>query len=189
MDSRRYRAGAARKPAWIDYRPWLPHPCAALRHAHGAWRRPGRRFPGLELRPRPGALYGAGESGSTYPHPGGARGRRPSGQGTSVAQNAKYGRDRRGNQAGLDRRDARALVDGGMTREPEVSRHEPLQRGSCKGTLVIRWCIIPHVFPEGKGRRSPMSASLIEHTPSAYDYPLLIKHLLHTPLATAPEQA
>jgi fatty-acyl-CoA synthase len=33
-----------------------------------------------------------------------------------------------------------------------------------------------------------MSVSLIEHTPSAYDYPLLIKHLLHTPLATAPEQ-
>src|SRR6266702_1979656 len=40
----------------------------------------------------------------------------------------------------------------------------------------------------GKGRRSTMSASLIEHTPSAYDYPLLIKHLLHTPLAIAPEQ-
>ena len=33
-----------------------------------------------------------------------------------------------------------------------------------------------------------MSASLIEHTPSSYDYPLLIKHLLHTPLATAPDQ-
>src|SRR5258708_32964045 len=33
-----------------------------------------------------------------------------------------------------------------------------------------------------------MSASLLEHTRSAYDYPLLIKHLLHTPLATAPEQ-
>jgi fatty-acyl-CoA synthase len=33
-----------------------------------------------------------------------------------------------------------------------------------------------------------MSASLIQHTPCAYDYPLLIKHLLHTPLATAPEQ-
>jgi acyl-CoA synthetase (AMP-forming)/AMP-acid ligase II len=33
-----------------------------------------------------------------------------------------------------------------------------------------------------------MSASLIEHTPSAYDYPLLIKHLLHTPLAVAPKQ-
>jgi acyl-CoA synthetase (AMP-forming)/AMP-acid ligase II len=33
-----------------------------------------------------------------------------------------------------------------------------------------------------------MLASLIERTPSAYDYPLLIKHLLHTPLATAPEQ-
>ncbi len=33
-----------------------------------------------------------------------------------------------------------------------------------------------------------MSASLIERTPSAYDYPLLIKHLLHTPLAIAPDQ-
>ena len=33
-----------------------------------------------------------------------------------------------------------------------------------------------------------MSTSLIERTPSAYDYPLLIKHLLHTPLVTAPEQ-
>jgi acyl-CoA synthetase (AMP-forming)/AMP-acid ligase II len=33
-----------------------------------------------------------------------------------------------------------------------------------------------------------MSASLIERTPSAYDYPLLIKHLLHTPLETTPEQ-
>ncbi len=29
---------------------------------------------------------------------------------------------------------------------------------------------------------------LIESTPSAYGYPLLIKHLLHTPLATNPEQ-
>jgi fatty-acyl-CoA synthase len=33
-----------------------------------------------------------------------------------------------------------------------------------------------------------MPISLIECTPSAYDYPLLIKHLLHTPLAIAPEQ-
>ena len=33
-----------------------------------------------------------------------------------------------------------------------------------------------------------MPASLIERTPSAYDYPLLIKHLLHTPLVTAPDQ-
>ena len=33
-----------------------------------------------------------------------------------------------------------------------------------------------------------MSTQLIERTPSAYNYPLLIKHLLHTPLATAPEQ-
>src|SRR5215471_6907623 len=33
-----------------------------------------------------------------------------------------------------------------------------------------------------------MSVLPIVHTPSAYDYPLLIKHLLHTPLAIAPEQ-
>jgi fatty-acyl-CoA synthase len=33
-----------------------------------------------------------------------------------------------------------------------------------------------------------MSAALIEHTPSAYDYPLLIKHLLHTPQAVTPDQ-
>lgn len=33
-----------------------------------------------------------------------------------------------------------------------------------------------------------MSGSLIEHTPSAYEYPLLIKHLLYTPLATTPDQ-
>jgi len=33
-----------------------------------------------------------------------------------------------------------------------------------------------------------MLSNLIDHTPSAYSYPLLIKHLLHTPLAVAPEQ-
>jgi acyl-CoA synthetase (AMP-forming)/AMP-acid ligase II len=33
-----------------------------------------------------------------------------------------------------------------------------------------------------------MNAPLIERTPSAYDYPLLIKHLLHTPLVAAPDQ-
>ena len=33
-----------------------------------------------------------------------------------------------------------------------------------------------------------MLANLIDHTPSAYSYPLLIKQLLHTPLAVAPEQ-
>lgn len=33
-----------------------------------------------------------------------------------------------------------------------------------------------------------MPGSLIEHTPSAYDYPLLIKQLLTTSLATAPDQ-
>ena len=33
-----------------------------------------------------------------------------------------------------------------------------------------------------------MPVKLIPHTPAAYAYPLLIKQLLHTPLATAPEQ-
>ncbi len=33
-----------------------------------------------------------------------------------------------------------------------------------------------------------MSSNLIERASNAYDYPLLIKHLLHTPLATAPDQ-
>jgi fatty-acyl-CoA synthase len=33
-----------------------------------------------------------------------------------------------------------------------------------------------------------MRTKLIENTPLAYSYPLLIKHLLHTPLARAPEQ-
>ncbi len=33
-----------------------------------------------------------------------------------------------------------------------------------------------------------MATKLIEHTPSAYAYPLLIKHLLHTPLRSCPHQ-
>ena len=33
-----------------------------------------------------------------------------------------------------------------------------------------------------------MSNNLVEITPSAYDYPLLIKHLLHTPLVRSPDQ-
>jgi len=33
-----------------------------------------------------------------------------------------------------------------------------------------------------------MPANLIDHTRSAYPYPLLIKQLLHTPLAVVPEQ-
>jgi fatty-acyl-CoA synthase len=33
-----------------------------------------------------------------------------------------------------------------------------------------------------------MTLNLIEKTPSAYPYPLLVKHLLHTALATAPDQ-
>jgi acyl-CoA synthetase (AMP-forming)/AMP-acid ligase II len=33
-----------------------------------------------------------------------------------------------------------------------------------------------------------VGANLIERTPSAYGYPLLVKHLLHTALATAPDQ-
>lgn len=42
----------------------------------------------------------------------------------------------------------------------------------------------PDISPNQTGS----GADLIECTPSAYDYPLLIKHLLHTPLAHAPEQ-
>ena len=33
-----------------------------------------------------------------------------------------------------------------------------------------------------------MPGKLIEVSPSAYEYPLLIKHLLHYPLANAPDQ-
>ena len=33
-----------------------------------------------------------------------------------------------------------------------------------------------------------MSGNLIEVTPSAYEFPLLIKHLLHSPLIRSPEQ-
>src|SRR5262247_1094760 len=33
-----------------------------------------------------------------------------------------------------------------------------------------------------------MATDVIERTPSAYGYPLLVKHLLHTALATAPTQ-
>src|SRR5262249_7545184 len=37
-------------------------------------------------------------------------------------------------------------------------------------------------------RRIVMRTKLIKHAPAAYSYPLLIKHLLHTPLQRAPEQ-
>ena len=33
-----------------------------------------------------------------------------------------------------------------------------------------------------------MSDFLIEHTPSAYKYPLLIKHLLHAPMSQSADQ-
>src|ERR1700716_4082983 len=37
-------------------------------------------------------------------------------------------------------------------------------------------------------REKSMSDFLIEHTPSAYKYPLLIKHLLHTPMTQSADQ-
>src|SRR5882672_8054008 len=40
----------------------------------------------------------------------------------------------------------------------------------------------------GDPRGENMTDNRISVTPSAYTYPLLIKHLLHTPLAWAPEQ-
>jgi fatty-acyl-CoA synthase len=42
--------------------------------------------------------------------------------------------------------------------------------------------------PNASLTQTGSEANLIEQTPSAYNYPLLIKHLLHTPLAHAPEQ-
>jgi fatty-acyl-CoA synthase len=42
--------------------------------------------------------------------------------------------------------------------------------------------------PDASPTQTGSEVDLIERTPSAYDYPLLIKHLLHTPLAHAPEQ-
>lgn len=41
---------------------------------------------------------------------------------------------------------------------------------------------------DGLVKQAGSEPALIESTPSAYSYPLLIKHLLHTPLAHAPEQ-
>jgi len=43
-------------------------------------------------------------------------------------------------------------------------------------------------YPDASPTQAGNEADLIERTPSAYAYPLLIKHLLHTPLAHAPEQ-
>src|SRR4028118_317004 len=42
--------------------------------------------------------------------------------------------------------------------------------------------------PDASNDQTGGEDGLIERTPSAYSYPLLIKHLLHTPLAHAPEQ-
>ena len=42
--------------------------------------------------------------------------------------------------------------------------------------------------PDALLNQTGSDADLIERTPSAYGYPLLVKHLLHTPLAYAPEQ-
>ena len=40
--------------------------------------------------------------------------------------------------------------------------------------------------PDASPTQTGSEVDLIERTPSAYDYPLLIKYLLHTPLAHAP---
>ncbi|MCA1838638.1 MAG: AMP-binding protein, partial [Actinobacteria bacterium] len=42
--------------------------------------------------------------------------------------------------------------------------------------------------PDASPNQTAGEPDLIERTPSAYSYPLLIKHLLHTPLAHAPDQ-
>jgi acyl-CoA synthetase (AMP-forming)/AMP-acid ligase II len=43
-------------------------------------------------------------------------------------------------------------------------------------------------YSEASPTQTGSEVDLIEGTPSAYGYPLLVKHLLHTPLAHAPEQ-
>src|SRR6266446_5071502 len=49
-----------------------------------------------------------------------------------------------------------------------------------------KWkCRLP---TSSKPREKSMSDFLIEHTPSAYKYPLLIKHLLHAPMTQSADQ-
>src|SRR6266436_1235438 len=53
----------------------------------------------------------------------------------------------------------------------------PRRKWKCTGT------------PTSSGpREKSMSDFLIEHTPSAYKYPLLIKHLLHAPMTQSADQ-
>src|SRR5882757_7989600 len=52
----------------------------------------------------------------------------------------------------------------------------------------------PEIIPptraptSSRPREKSMSDFLIEHTPSAYRYPLLIKHLLHAPMTQSADQ-
>src|SRR5262249_42049434 len=66
---------------------------------------------------------------------------------------------------------------------PRVRRRSSGSRDIRNGTGADRSRI-----PRRTRRRNPMSLNLIEKTPSAYGYPLLVKHLLHSALATAPAQ-
>ncbi len=66
---------------------------ALLPAMNGTQYRTGGCFSGPQLRPRPRALYRAGESGSTYPHAGGVAGRGTAGQGAPDAHTPEYGRD------------------------------------------------------------------------------------------------
>src|SRR4028118_121433 len=52
----------------------------------------------------------------------------------------------------------------------------------------LRRRLMANEHPDVSPNQTGSEGDLIERTPSAYDYPLLIKHLLHTPLAHAPEQ-
>src|SRR6202453_2312934 len=53
----------------------------------------------------------------------------------------------------------------------------PRRKWKCRGSPT-----------SSRPREKSMSDFLIEHTPSAYRYPLLIKHLLHAPMTQSADQ-
>jgi hypothetical protein len=54
--------------------------------------------------------------------------------------------------------------------------------------VTVWWPIYDHAVPDNRRYQTGGGTYPIERMPSAYGYPLLIKHLLHTPLVHAPEQ-
>src|ERR1700712_953957 len=67
---------------------------------------------------------------------------------------------------------------------PTGFRAQRRRPGRQKQTEIIP----PGWAPTSGPREKSMSDFLIEHTPSAYRYPLLIKHLLHAPMTQSADQ-